>query len=361
MAVYKVPQDVEADDKLIGPFSFKQFVFIIIALGMGWLAFIASRINPFLSILPMPFFLGFLVLGLPLRKDQPTDVYVAALINFWLRPKTRLWGQEGMTEHVIVTAPKTDVHIYSDGLSRGEVKSRLINLAKTMDTRGWSSKNIDSPGYIPYVQSDRLVAATLQPDVLKIDESDIEDVLDTQNSEIARHFAVLESKTGTATIKQQAEIEEPVQSAPTPGAQFVPGQDKPNIPQPRTVAEIAAIADANNPVQHQQIAPIYTGKAKMPDISRFQQPSTSGPVTQQPAPDPISLVDDQTNLSANPDLSADKIDFNPYPEINQQVISPQSSSADVTKNTSQMTDDDKTDILEEDNKAFEEGGEISLH
>ena len=27
MAVYKVPQDVEADDKLIGPFSFRQFIY----------------------------------------------------------------------------------------------------------------------------------------------------------------------------------------------------------------------------------------------------------------------------------------------------------------------------------------------
>ena len=38
MAVYKVPQDVEADDKLLGPFSFKQFVFLIVAVGMIALA-----------------------------------------------------------------------------------------------------------------------------------------------------------------------------------------------------------------------------------------------------------------------------------------------------------------------------------
>ena len=33
MAQYKVPQDVEADDKLIGPFSFRQFVYLLIAGG----------------------------------------------------------------------------------------------------------------------------------------------------------------------------------------------------------------------------------------------------------------------------------------------------------------------------------------
>ena len=38
MAVYKVPQDVEADDKLIGPFSFRQFIYLLIvagAMGLG--------------------------------------------------------------------------------------------------------------------------------------------------------------------------------------------------------------------------------------------------------------------------------------------------------------------------------------
>ena len=38
MAQYKVPQDVEADDKLIGPFSFRQFVYLLIAGGLVALA-----------------------------------------------------------------------------------------------------------------------------------------------------------------------------------------------------------------------------------------------------------------------------------------------------------------------------------
>ena len=38
MAQYKVPQDVEADDKLIGPFSFRQFVYLLIAGGLIALA-----------------------------------------------------------------------------------------------------------------------------------------------------------------------------------------------------------------------------------------------------------------------------------------------------------------------------------
>ena len=31
MATYKVPQDVEAEDKLLGPFTFRQFIYLLIA------------------------------------------------------------------------------------------------------------------------------------------------------------------------------------------------------------------------------------------------------------------------------------------------------------------------------------------
>ena len=39
MAVYKVAQDVEADDKLLGPFTFRQFIYLIIvalAIALAW-------------------------------------------------------------------------------------------------------------------------------------------------------------------------------------------------------------------------------------------------------------------------------------------------------------------------------------
>ncbi|NDG30951.1 PrgI family protein, partial [bacterium] len=43
MAVYTVPQDVEADDKFVGPLSFKQFIFIGIGAIAGYLSFLALK------------------------------------------------------------------------------------------------------------------------------------------------------------------------------------------------------------------------------------------------------------------------------------------------------------------------------
>lgn len=44
MATYKVPQDVEADDKLIGPFSFRQFIYLIIVALLGVAAWGLSQL-----------------------------------------------------------------------------------------------------------------------------------------------------------------------------------------------------------------------------------------------------------------------------------------------------------------------------
>ena len=59
MATYKVPQDVEADDKLIGPFSFRQFVYLIIVAMAIALAWGLSQLFIGLAIIPLPVILFF--------------------------------------------------------------------------------------------------------------------------------------------------------------------------------------------------------------------------------------------------------------------------------------------------------------
>ncbi|QQR50992.1 PrgI family protein [Candidatus Saccharibacteria bacterium] len=54
MAVYKVAQDVEADDKLIGPFSFRQFIYLIIVAISITLAWGLAQLFVPLAIIPLP-------------------------------------------------------------------------------------------------------------------------------------------------------------------------------------------------------------------------------------------------------------------------------------------------------------------
>ena len=87
MATYKVPQDVEADDKLIGPFSFRQFIYLIIVAMAGALAWGLAQLFIGLAIIPLPVIVFFGALALPLRKDQPMEIYMAAIVSFYLKPR----------------------------------------------------------------------------------------------------------------------------------------------------------------------------------------------------------------------------------------------------------------------------------
>ena len=75
MAEYKVAQDVEADDKLIEPFSFRQFIYLIVVAGASAIAWGLAQVFVPLAILPLPVILLFGALALPLRKDQPMEIY----------------------------------------------------------------------------------------------------------------------------------------------------------------------------------------------------------------------------------------------------------------------------------------------
>lgn len=142
MAVYKVPQDVEADDKLIGPFSFRQFVYLIIvaiSLGLAW--GLAQLFIP-LAIIPLPIIIFFGALALPLRKDQPMEVYLAAIVSYHLKPKKRLWQPDGVQELVEIVAPRTKEVQRTKNLSENEAEQRLSYLAQIADTRGWAVRGV---------------------------------------------------------------------------------------------------------------------------------------------------------------------------------------------------------------------------
>ncbi len=194
MAVYKVIQDIEAEDKLIGPFTLKQFLFLIAAVGCIFFGGLLGRINPILAMPFLPPLIVFGFLAAPLGREQPNEIWLAARIRFFLKPKRRIWDQAGLKELVTVTAPKQIERVYSDNLSQTEVRSRLSALADTMDSRGWAVKNVNvnmytHPSFAAAAQSDRLVAPAAAPSAHMVaDVQASDDILDSSSNPVAQNF-----------------------------------------------------------------------------------------------------------------------------------------------------------------------------
>lgn len=189
MATYKLIQDVEAEDHILGPLTFRQFVFGLLAAFLGYLCFISVvKHLTFLLLLFLPpaLFCGFF--AFPWGRDQPTELWALAKLRFWFKPRKRIWDQSGVKELVTITAPKKVERVLTDNLSQTEVKSRLQALANTLDSRGWAIKHINALGYVapPSIDSERLIDIPEVPQEVPNDVTP--DVMDTDTSPIAQQF-----------------------------------------------------------------------------------------------------------------------------------------------------------------------------
>ncbi len=175
MASYKVPQDVEADDKLIGPFSFRQFIYIIVACLAGAAAWGLAQLFIGLVILPLPIILLFGALALPLRKDQPMEIYLVAMVRFFLKPRVRLWQPEGQVNLVTIIAPHQKDQVFTPHMSGSEAQQQLSYLARVIDTQGWASRGVTS------------TAMSSLNDTITAEASMVDDIMDSSVG-IGRQF-----------------------------------------------------------------------------------------------------------------------------------------------------------------------------
>ena len=267
MAVYKVPQDVEADDKLLGPLSFRQFIYMSVAVGSAVIGFFLFRVFPGLVLIPLPFFLLFGALALPLRKDQPMEIYLVALARFYLKPKRRLWNPDGVITYVEITAPPV-VETAPTGLDEASARERLDYLARVMDSRGWALKGVSRA-----TPNDSLTPAA------SLEAADAPDIMDEQ-AQLAKSFDDLIAR------KKESDRQQVVANmrAAQPGA---------------TAAARPAQAFANNPYD---------------EILQQQFPAPSAPQSTRPQPTPAPSAAEPTGPSPH---------FNPYPAaMRQKVVEP---------------------------------------
>ncbi len=196
MATYKVIQDIEAEDKLLGPLTLKQFIYAGITVVCLYICFLSlTKHVPFLLVIFLPVALAAGFFAWPWSLNQPTEVWALAKIRFLLKPRRRIWDQSGTKELVTITVPKKVEQHYSNGLSQTEVKSRLRALADTIDSRGWAIKNVSVNAFtqpsaiISGEASDRLIdIASLPQEVPTIDVPAAADIMDETSNPVAQHF-----------------------------------------------------------------------------------------------------------------------------------------------------------------------------
>jgi hypothetical protein len=278
MATYKVPQDVEAEDKLLGPLTLKQFIYaIIVFLGL-WLTVVLARNAYTLFLVPLPllpalFFAFMIFLGIK-NPAQPAESYLAAIVRFYFKPHKRIWNQDGVVETVHITAPPQVRHQYANEITQVEVRSRLSQLSNVLDSRGWAAKDVRfQPNVVLPTQpatDDRLISLSQLPQAQTVEPTDLhasDDVMDDQANPVAQQFDDMLVK------KQQAARDQAVAVMKDPSYDPYPAEMRQRVVQP-------------------------LGEPADSPPSAAPQPAPSPPPPAPAAPDPALL-----NLAHNDTLS----------------------------------------------------------
>lgn len=230
MATYKVPQDVEAEDRLLGPFTFRQFVYLLIAAIAGALAAALFQIFPLLAILPLPVIIFFLILALPLKKDQPMETYLAAIVSFYMKPNKRFW-RPGQGETTIqITAPKIVEKSRTRDISEEEASHRLSFLSNLVDSEGYAIRGNHNGNF-----TENFIADTEDVNDF-MDDSQNQNLINLmQKEKVARHTEIInqmkaaisntENAMGPATISSHQAT---LGSNPFTQNQSTPNQPTPN-------------------------------------------------------------------------------------------------------------------------------------
>ncbi len=192
MSQYKVPQNVEAEDHILGPLTFKQFIYGCIGFGWAIVCFgLFKDIPALMFVVGFPPTLLFLLLAFYTRDGQNFEQILLAMVGFFASERRRLWVKEA----VAVTFEVEPAKIISETTQRNpaEVRSQLERLSNLIDSRGWNldprSDHSEMQQFLPTTShSDRLVApppAVPQPDEPRAD------MLDLTNSPLAQNLAQL--------------------------------------------------------------------------------------------------------------------------------------------------------------------------
>lgn len=137
---FKVPQNIDMEDKIVGPLTLLQFVYL---MSGGLIIYIALNTlrNNWFWLIAIP--VGLLSLSLAFLKiqDQPFSHFLVSAVLFFVRPKNRVWHKELILEQPHMLKKNIKKEEKKAPPKEGIKKTELEKLSFILDTKGKVEKS----------------------------------------------------------------------------------------------------------------------------------------------------------------------------------------------------------------------------
>jgi|GEM_PF-1006121 len=199
---YRVPQNIDIEDKIIGPFTLKQFLILVVGGVLSYLSY--AMLNPYGLIIVMMVMLPIIALSVALVfvkiNERPFSFFLVAMLSFLLRPQQLIWARSPEESDIrLITGEKKALEKAKKEVKKvaaGQaIASSLEELAMIVDARGWVETETAGKGL-----AGRIISSREEKQKLSItlpQEKELEDV-----------FAAFERALKVEEEKEEEELEE---------------------------------------------------------------------------------------------------------------------------------------------------------
>jgi len=138
---FEVPQFIEIEDKIFGPFTWRQFLYLGGGVGMGVVLFFTA-----------PFWL-FLLVGFPLAvlagalsfypvNNRPFSFFLEAIIGYFRRQKLYLWKKKSVSVHKQSFTPSQMPQQTISSTPNPANQRNITSLARSLELADLQNKDI---------------------------------------------------------------------------------------------------------------------------------------------------------------------------------------------------------------------------
>jgi len=132
---FQVPQFIEIEDKIFGPLSLKQFLYVVGGAGLSFLFY--AYLPIYLAVFPIAIVAGLaIMLAFYKYNERPFVVLIEAAIRYLLTNKLYIWRKE---DKVAAKAKATKVEPITIAAKEGNAPrlstSRLKDLSWSLDVK----------------------------------------------------------------------------------------------------------------------------------------------------------------------------------------------------------------------------------